>query len=357
MILKISNEVIESHKNWLQSEGKVGKRLKLKNHDLRGSDLSGLIKGANLINADLRGTNFYQVNFMGVNLKLADLSRSNLIRACFLGANLEEANLCDASCLDADLSGANLNGADLTNVDFRRSKFVGADLNEADLTNANLSGTILIKVKNADRAIWNNTKIVDDNRNTIFDIDTIKTIPNEITEKYQDNILIADYYKGNTPYDKKITGLNNILGKGPIVKDKGELNIFISYARENIKEAKQIYEALTKKGHNVWLDIEKLIPGQNWKLEIRSEIENSNLFVPILSNDSVNKQGFFQKELKKGFEILETLPEGDIYMVPIKIDDCKSPKMIDHIHYAEMFNGDGVNNIVELIEKCIENKT
>ena len=81
--------ILESHKQWLDSDGEVGERADLSKSDLNETDLS---------RADLCG---------------ADLSE----------ANLSEANLCWTYLLDADLSGADLRGADLRGADLR-----GADV-------------------------------------------------------------------------------------------------------------------------------------------------------------------------------------------------------------------------------------
>jgi len=77
--------ILESHKQWLDSDGETGERADLSESDLNETDLSR----ADLCGADLRG---------------ADLN----------GADLHRADL-----RDADLCGANLRGADLTNAALR----------------------------------------------------------------------------------------------------------------------------------------------------------------------------------------------------------------------------------------------
>ncbi len=74
--------------------------------------------------------------------------------------------------------------------------------------------------------------------------------------------------------------------------------VFLSYAREDLKIAKKIYNDLADKGINVWLDDNALIPGQNWRYEITQAIKGSNYFLALLSSNSVSKIGYVQKELK-----------------------------------------------------------
>ena len=40
--------------------------------------------------------------------------------------------------------------------------------------------------------------------------------------------------------------------------------IFISYARVDEQAVRQIYDALKTAGHEPWLDVEDILPGENW---------------------------------------------------------------------------------------------
>ena len=101
--------ILESHKQWLDSDGKTGER-------------------ADLLDADLRGANLYEADLRGANLREADLC----------GADLRGAYLCKA-----DLRWANLRGADLLDADLRGAYLCKADLREADLCGADLRGAYL----------------------------------------------------------------------------------------------------------------------------------------------------------------------------------------------------------------------
>ena len=77
-------------------------------------------------------------SFLGSNLTNANLSNADLVQTIFFNANLANANLSNADLghtifINANLANANLTNADLTN----------ADLTNADLMNAILDGAIL----------------------------------------------------------------------------------------------------------------------------------------------------------------------------------------------------------------------
>ena len=67
--------------------------------------------------------------------------------------------------------------------------------------------------------------------------------------------------------------------------------IFLSYAREDMSMAKQLYNDLRRYGLDVWLDTESLLPGDRWKDKIQDAIENSNYFISLLSTRSIKEVG------------------------------------------------------------------
>jgi hypothetical protein len=68
------------------------------------------------------------------------------------------------------------------------------------------------------------------------------------------------------------------------------------------------------------MDVKSLTPGQDWELEVGKAIRRSHFFVACLSTRAVTKQGFIQKELRRAFDIYEELPEGTIYLVPVRLE-------------------------------------
>ena len=90
--LLVFAEVLDQHRQWVESGGSTGAR-----GDFAGADLAG---------ADLTGVNLQGAQLQKVNLRGADLSMANL-----RGANLVEADLREANLLGTEFSGANLYGA------------------------------------------------------------------------------------------------------------------------------------------------------------------------------------------------------------------------------------------------------
>ena len=128
--------------------------------------------------------------------------------------------------------------------------------------------------------------------------------------------------------------------------------IFISYAREDEESARNIFSILQREGCEPWVDIECLLPGENWKLAIQSAIKDSDFFLALLSENSINKKGYFQKELKSGISVLEEIPESGIYFIPARLESCKpNSTILGDIHWVDLFPSfdKGVNSILSSI--------
>ncbi|OEZ90738.1 TIR domain-containing protein [Duganella phyllosphaerae] len=115
------------------------------------------------------------------------------------------------------------------------------------------------------------------------------------------------------------------------------LKVFISYAKEDQKAAIIYYDLLLKEGVAPWLDIKKLLPGQNWAAEIEKAFSDSNLVILLLSQKSVNKRGFVQREANDAVERLRYKLPTDIYVIPLLLEPCEVPIQIaNRLQYIEL---------------------
>lgn len=113
---------------------------------------------------------------------------------------------------------------------------------------------------------------------------------------------------------------------------------FISYAREDAETAKRLYRDLTLVGAEPWLDSEKLLGGQEWDTTIKDAAKNSTHFIALISQYSVNKQGYVQKELRHALEILDEFPPNHIFVIPVRLDPS-SPlhERLRRLHQIDLF--------------------
>lgn len=131
--------------------------------------------------------------------------------------------------------------------------------------------------------------------------------------------------------------------------DAKQKRVFISYAREDFDRAKKLYEDLRLTGIEPWLDKESMKAGEKWKPAIRSAINESQYFIPLLSSNSVQKKGYVQNELKEALEILDGLSYKEIFVIPLRIENCKvTNKKINEYNIVDLFPDweDGIKKVL-----------
>jgi hypothetical protein len=111
--------------------------------------------------------------------------------------------------------------------------------------------------------------------------------------------------------------------------------VFISYAKEDYIFAEKLYDFLCTQGYKPWLDKKCLLPGQQWNIEIRKALREANYVILLLSDISVKKRGYVQREFKLAIEYFEEKLADDIYIVPLKIDDCEVPQSLGNFQWVE----------------------
>lgn len=140
--------ILKSHKRWLDSYGKEGKRSTLYKVDLNGAEINNydltktVFTECDLSNAKLNDADFTQATFNGVNLGNAELVGAKLIRTKFTNADLTAADLSWCSIKNTDFRSAKLNRADFSNAIISGSDFSGAYLRGAIIEKSQLRDSI-----------------------------------------------------------------------------------------------------------------------------------------------------------------------------------------------------------------------
>ena len=97
-----------------------------------------------------------------------------------------------------------------------------------------------------------------------------------------------------------------------------------------------------------WLDAESLLPGQDWDSEIYKATRDADAIIICLSKVSVAKEGYVNKEIRRALDIAQEKPEGAIYVIPLRLDDCTpSFEQLKRLHWADYFTPNAHERLVK----------
>jgi formylglycine-generating enzyme required for sulfatase activity len=107
-------------------------------------------------------------------------------------------------------------------------------------------------------------------------------------------------------------------------------------------------------GFEPWLDEERLLPGQDWGLEISAAVRSSDVVIVCLSVASVGKVGYLQKELRLVLDAAEYQPEGRIFVIPVRLELCPLPTALSRLQFADLFVDDGYEHLTAALSARTE---
>lgn len=117
------------------------------------------------------------------------------------------------------------------------------------------------------------------------------------------------------------------------------IRLFISYAREDRVAAKRLHDELAKHpGIDLWIDQEKLLGGDDWEYEILRALERSDYVLLLLSQQSISKTGYVQREIRVALDNAQKRPPGKRYIVPLRLDESAARhRALEELQYIDLF--------------------
>jgi len=127
------------------------------------------------------------------------------------------------------------------------------------------------------------------------------------------------------------------------------LGVFLCHSHGDKEFVRDLYVKLLAEGFDPWLDQEKLLPGQDWQYEIARAVRKSDVVAVCMSLSSVSKEGFLQKEIKSALDVADEKPEGTIFIIPARIEECTIPDRLRRWHWVDLFHKGGYEKLVKAL--------
>ena len=138
---------------------------------------------------------------------------------------------------------------------------------------------------------------------------------------------------------------------------KATAQVFLSYAREYAEEVEDLYQKLSAAGFKPWMDTKDLLPGERWRSSIQKAIRHSDFFLVCLSANSIDKRGWIQREIKQALDIWQEMLDSDIFLIPVRLEDCEVPESLCDFHWVNLFEANGWTQLVKAIQVGMERRT
>jgi hypothetical protein len=152
------------------------------------------------------------------------------------------------------------------------------------------------------------------------------------------NDLIVRCLREGTPIEIDGLGQFGLQNDEVVFQPNERTRVFLAYAEEDRATVRKLYEHLQNAGFEPWMDVEKLLPGQNWPRAIERAIDVTDFILVNFSHRSVTKRGHFQCELRHALDVADRVPLDDIFLVPVRLSECEIPPEIARVtQYIDLF--------------------
>ena len=92
-----------------------------------------------------------------------------------------------------------------------------------------------------------------------------------------------------------------------------------------------------------------MLPGQDWQQEIRKAVNTSHVFLACISKEAINKRGYIQKEINYALNVAEEQPEGSIFIIPLKLENCEIPERLSRWHWVNYIEDKGYGRLLRAL--------
>jgi TolB-like protein/tetratricopeptide (TPR) repeat protein len=135
--------------------------------------------------------------------------------------------------------------------------------------------------------------------------------------------------------------------------------VFLSYASQDAEAAQRICAALRSAGVEVWFDQSELRGGDAWDRQIRRQIRECTLFVPIISaNSQARPEGYFRLEWDLADQRTHLMGRSRAFVVPVCTDatperEADVPDSFVAVQWTRLPGGDTPPAFVERIRRLL----
>lgn len=117
--------------------------------------------------------------------------------------------------------------------------------------------------------------------------------------------------------------------------------VFLSYAWPDEAEVARICDRLLAAGYRPWMDTRDIPGGSDWKAEIHRAVRSADVFLSVISKNSLDRPGILRGEMREALDIRnERLDDGG-FLIPVRLEDVPLPSDLAKFQWVDWFRPDG----------------
>ena len=131
-----------------------------------------------------------------------------------------------------------------------------------------------------------------------------------------------------------------------IAPDGESSRVFLCHSSTDKPAVRQLDRRLRADGIATWLDERDLVAGEDWDHAIRQAVREAKVVLVCLSRASVTRAGYLQKEIRHVLDVADEQPDGRIFVIPVRLEDCDVPGRLQRWHWVDLYKRGGYRRVI-----------
>jgi adenylate cyclase len=128
---------------------------------------------------------------------------------------------------------------------------------------------------------------------------------------------------------------------------------FLCHASEDSERVRDLYDRLKTDGVNPWLDKVDLQAGEEWSVAIPNAVRACDVVLVCISSRTIGKEGYLQKEIRHALDVADEKPEGVVYVIPVRLEDCEIPQRLRRWQRVDLFQAEGYGKLIRALQAAV----
>lgn len=129
-----------------------------------------------------------------------------------------------------------------------------------------------------------------------------------------------------------------------------QLSVFLCHSSEDKVQVRTLCDRLQRDGVDPWLDERRLLPGQKWADEIPKAVRNTDVVIVCMTQSSISKRGYLQKEVTFALDVAQEEPEGSIFLIPARLEECEVPERLRPYQWLNLYDEGGYALLLKALQ-------